>query len=653
VPQVAEYGSWSTPWTPERVAGASFFPQYWVPQLEVDADGAVYAYVRQTGEGARAVVLKLDGAGAGDCLIPEPFNVRTQIIEYGGSAFAVCDGVVFFISSADQRWYRRDLDGSIRAITAEGAVRYGAPQVDRRRQRLICVREDHRGPGEPQNTLVAIDMAGDTFGDVLVSGDDFYAWPTLSRDGTRLAWTAWNHPNVPWDVTALAVATLGEDGRVETLTPVVGEDQEVACDAQFGPDGALYFVSDRSDWWNYHRWDEVAVRNVAPLPIEFARPIWNMGTSDYRVLDDGRLFGVHNREGVNHLGFVDPGTGQLERLDLPYTYYARLQVHGSKAYVLAASAVLSARVLEIDLASGETRSLLEMPSTMDAEGYVSAPRHISFPSADGRTGYGFLYLPQNADHIGPEGQRPPLLVTSHGGPTGCTNTCFNPAIQFWTSRGYAVFDINYAGSTGYGRRFRNLLKGGWGVVDVQDHAAAALHLAEQGLVDPNRLGVRGWSAGGYNTFACLAFADVFHAGCAYFGISDVTRFAEETHKFEAHYADYLVGPRETSAALWQARSPLHHADRIDVPLLMLQGDLDRITPPNQSEMILESLDRRGVPVGYILFKGEGHGFRRYETNLTSLQAELAFFSRVFGVRPADPVPDIPLRNAAALVRHCP
>ncbi|MBI1197802.1 MAG: prolyl oligopeptidase family serine peptidase [Phenylobacterium sp.] len=647
MPRIAEYGSWETPWTPERVAASSFFPQYWVTQLEVDSDGAVYACTRRGEGGGRAEVLRLDGQGGGESLTPPPFNVRTQIVEYGGAAFAVCDGVLFFIH-ADQRWRRRDPDGTIRPITAEGAVRYGAPQVDRARRRLICVREDHRAGGEPVNAIVAIAMDGDEFGEVLVEGDDFYAWPALSPDGAQLAWTAWNHPHVPWDVTSLSCAKLDAAGRVASVATVAPEDAEVACDAQFGPDGTLYFVSDRSDWWNYYRWDGAAAWPVAPMAIEFARPFWNMGTSDYRVLDDGRLFGVHNRDGINHLGFVDPATGALERLDLPYSYYARLQVHAGKAFVLAASAVRPAEVIEIDLATGATRSLLRMPAPEDAEGYISAPRHITFPSAHGRTGYGFLYLPANRDFAAPAGTRPPLLVTSHGGPTGCTNTCFNPAIQFWTSRGYAVFDINYAGSTGYGRPFRDLLKGGWGVVDVEDHAAAALHLAREGLVDGARLGVRGWSAGGYNTFACLAFADVFHAGCAYFGISDVAVWAAETHKLESRYPDYLVGPRETSAELWKARSPLHHADRIRAPLLMLQGDRDKITPPNQSERILENLKRRGVPVGYILFEGEGHGFRKSETNLASLQAELAFFSRIFGVTPPERLPPIPLLNAEAI-----
>lgn len=648
MPQVAEYGSWASPWTPEQVAGGSFFPQYWVPQLEVDRDGTVYAYSRRGEDNGRAVVLKLDGRGGCESMTPEPFNVRTQIIEYGGSAFVVAGGVIFFIN-ADQRWYRRDLDGSIRPITAEGPVRYGAPQLDLRRRRIICVREDHRAPGqEPENSIVAVAMDGDEYGQVLVSGDDFYAWPVVSPDGSKLAWTAWNHPHVPWDVTGLYLAELDDAGAVRSIATVAAEADEVACDAQFSADGELYFVSDRSDWWNYYRWDGQTAVPVAPMAVEFARPLWNLGTSDYRVLADGRLFGVHNRDGVNHLGFVDPKTGALERLDLPYTYYARLQVHGDKAYAVGSSATLPAIVAEIDLKTRQARPLLRMPAPEGVEPYVSSQRHITFPSAEGRTGYGFLYLPRNDDFEAPPGAKPPLLVTSHGGPTGCTNTCFNPAIQFWTSRGYAVLDINYAGSTGYGRAFRNLLKGGWGVVDVQDHAAAALHLAKEGVVDGARLGVRGWSAGGYNTFASLAFADVFHAGCAYFGISDVGLWAHETHKFEAYYPDYLVGPRETSQVLWKARSPLQHADGIRAPLLMLQGDRDKITPPNQSELILESLRRRGVPVGYILFEGEGHGFRKPETNLAALKAELAFFSQVFGLEPADELPALVLENAEAL-----
>lgn len=644
MPEILDYGSWPSPWTPELVATSSFFPQYWVSHIEIDGDGSVYAQVRRPDDGGRAVILKLDQQGGGLSLVPAPYSVSTSIVEYGGPAFVVCDNLVFFINAADQRWYRRDPDGSIGAITAEGAVRYGAAQVDRSRRRLICVREDHRSGGEPVNSIVAISMDGDEYGQVLVAGDDFYAWPALSSDGSRLAWTSWNHPHVPWDVTSIASAKLDDAGVVASIQMIVPEAGEVACDSQFSPDGELYFVSDRSEWWNYYRWDGERAIAVAPMEKEFARPFWNMGTSDYRVLDDGRLFGVHSCDGINHLGFVDPTNGRLERLDLPFTYYARLKVHAGHAFALASSPVLPARVLKIDLATGETSTLLQMPHYPDTGGFVSEPQHLSFKSADGRTGFGFFYPPANANYAGPPDAKPPLLITSHGGPTGCTNTCYNPAIQFWTSRGFAVFDINYAGSTGYGRPFRDLLKGGWGVVDVQDHVAAALHLAQVGLVDGERLGVRGWSAGGFNTFACLAFSDVFHAGCAYFGISDVELWARETHKLEAYYADYLVGPRETSQRLWRARSPLHNADNITAPLLMLQGDQDKITPPNQSEAILKNLQDRGVPVGYILFEGEAHGFRKASSNLASLQAELAFFSRIFGVRVADQLPE--------LVLHC-
>ncbi|MFA7262485.1 MAG: prolyl oligopeptidase family serine peptidase [Caulobacter sp.] len=645
-PTEVPFGGWSSPWSIEQVARGSMFPQFWVGQLAVDETG-IYALTRRGEEGGRGVVLKLDGSGGGESLIPPEYNVRTQIIEYGGSGFVLGDGTLFF-TNADQRWYRRDASGDIRPITAEGAVRYGAPIFDARRSRIICVREDHRGEGEPVNTIVAVNPDGDDFGTVLVAGDDFYAWPGLSPDGTRLVWAAWNNPHVPWDVTGLFLGHMDEAGQVTRIETVVAEDDEVACDPQFSPGGELVFVSDRSDWWNYYVWRDGQAVAVAPMALEFARPIWQLGNSDVRVIDDRTILGVYTEEGVNRLGLVDIETGALKTLKLPYTYFARLQVYDGKAYVLASAATIPAVVVEIDLATLATRELLKAPSPPVDPGFISSPTHIAFPSAKGRTGYGFLYMPRNASHVAPKGTLPPLLVTSHGGPTGCTNTCFNPAIQLWTSRGFAVFDINYAGSTGYGRPFRNLLKGGWGVVDVEDHVAAARHLAAEGLVDGDRLAVRGWSAGGYNAFACLAFADVFQAGVAYFGISDLVLFANETHKFEAYYTDYLVGPRETSQALFRERSPLYSADKMSAPLLMLQGALDKITPPNQSELILESLKRRGVPVGYILFEGEGHGFRMAETNLVSLQAELAFYGKVFGFEPAEPLPPLVLENADAL-----
>ena len=641
----ARYGSWSSPWTLERASttGASF-PQFWTGQIAVDIDGAVHALVRKGDEGGRGVVLRLDGTPGGVSLTPAPYDVRTSIYEYGGHGFLIQDGVLYFING-DQRWYRRGLDGEISPITAAGKVRYGAPLLDHRLGRIICVREDLRGEGEAVLTIVAIDPAGDAFGTVLVEGDDFYAWPVLSADSTRIAWVAWNHPHVPWDVTALRVGDFDADGRVVNVETLVAEVDEVACDPQFTPGGELVFCSDREGWWNYYAWRGGKAVNLCRMDLEFARPIWQMGTSDYRALDDRTLLGVYTEEGANRLGTVDMATGALTPLDLPYSYYARLQVHGGKAYALASSSERPAEVIEIDLASGTATTLLAAASAEGVQGAIAGAQHMHFPSAKGRTGYGFFYPPTNDVFRAPAGEKPPLLVFSHGGPTGCTNVCFNPGIQFWTSRGFAVFDVNYAGSTGYGREFRHLLKGGWGVVDVEDHVAAARYLADNGYVDPNRLGVRGWSAGGYNTFACLAFADTFHTGASYFGISDVGLFAAETHKFESRYADYLVGPAATSQDLWRERSPLRHADAITAPLVMFQGALDKITPPNQSELILDSLRRRNVPVMYQLFEGEGHGFRKAETNLACLSAELAFYGRIFNFIPADAVPEIALENA--------
>ncbi len=580
-------------------------------------------------------------------MTPSGYDVRTQIYEYGGSAFLVHEGVIFFLDAV-RGWMRQDLDGRVTQITEAGPVRYGSPVFDPLRGRIICIREDFRGEGEPENTLVAIDPRGDSFGTVLVSGDDFYSWPILSPDGRQMAWSAWNHPNVPWDATALRTATFDASGRLGEIVTVVGETDEVACDPQFLPNGELIFVSDRSDWWNYYGWRDGVERRINEAPIDFARPLWQMGTSDFRVADSGALVAVYTRDGINHLGRVRLADGGLEPIDLPYTYLSRLRIHGRYAYLLASSPSLPAVVARVDMVTGESLALLQASSTEGVEHAISTQRHIAFPSAQGRTGYGFYYPPVNGACRGPIGAKPPLLMFSHGGPTGCTNTCFNPGIQFWTSRGFAVFDINYAGSTGYGRPFRHLLRGGWGVVDVEDHVAAARYLSEAGLVDPERLAVRGWSAGGYNTFAALAFADTFHAGAAYFGISDVTAFADQTHKFESHYAEYLVGPRATSEALYRERSPLYSADRITAPLAMFQGEIDKITPKNQSEMILESLRARQVPVMYMLFEGEGHGFRKAETNLACLRAELAFYGQVFGFNPADDLPPIALENAERL-----
>ncbi|MBL8553994.1 MAG: S9 family peptidase [Phenylobacterium sp.] len=636
------YGAWPSPWTPELVSTASAFPVYWTGQLEVDRDGAVYALIRRPEEGGRSVVERV-APGAATTITPDGFNLRTTIYEYGGSAFLVRDGEFFFINE-DQRWYRHRPGSAPEPITAEGPYRYGAPVLDARRGRIVCIREEFQDAGEPKSTIVAIDVRGDTFGTVLVAGDDFYAWPVLSHDAGRLAWVSWNHPNVPWDVTALRVAQLDAAGSLAAVETVVAEEAEVACDPRFTPSGDLIFMTDRSGWWRPCRWRGGEIEPLCDLERDFARPLWQMGTSDCRVLDDDNLLCVYTEEGMNRLGRLHLPTGELSTLELPFTYFARLEARDGVAYALASSSTIPAAIVRIELETGEHTILRQVMSAEPMAGAISRAQHIHFPSAKGRTGFGFFYPPTNADCRGPEDERPPLLVVSHGGPTGCTNTCFNPGIQFWTSRGFAVFDVNYAGSTGYGRDFRHLLRGGWGVVDVEDHVAAARHLVAEGLVDPERLAVRGWSAGGYNTFAALAFADTFHAGASYFGISDVAYFASQTHKFESRYADYLVGPRDTSEALYRERSPLHSADRITAPLAMFQGERDRITPKNQSELILESLRKRGVPVMYMLFEGEGHGFRRADTNLACLKAELAFYARLFGFRPADVLPPIVIEN---------
>ncbi len=645
------YGSWESPWTLDRVAKGSSFPQFWVGQLSVAGDG-LYALVRRPEAGGRSTILRLAANRPAEQLIPDDYNVNTRIIEYGGSAFVEHEGVVWFING-DQRWYRRDTDGSIRPITQEGAVRYGAPVFDERRNRIICVREDHRESGEPINTIVAVDADDDACGSVLVSGDDFYAWPALSDGGDRLAWVSWNHPHVPWDVTGLFEAQLDDEGLIAKTIRIVAEQDEVACDPRFTPSGELIFCTDRSGWWNYHAWNGNAIRSVSPAAMEFARPLWSLGMSDYRVLSDDALLGVFSEAGINGLAVVDLTSGSVKRLDLPYTYLSRLQFRDGLAYALASSPDLPAEVIEIDLKTGERTVLLRASDIDDVAGAISIPRHITFPSTGGRQGYGFYYPPANARFTGPSDERPPLLVFSHGGPTGCTNTCYNPGLQFWTSRGFAVLDINYAGSTGYGRAFRHLLRGGWGVVDVEDHCAGARFLRDQGLVDGNRLGVRGWSAGGYNTFACLAFADVFQAGASYFGISDIGLWAEQTHKLEAHYADYLIGPPESSEALYRERSPLFQADKIRVPLAMFQGSADKVTPRNQSELIRQDLDTRGVPSMYLLFEGEGHGFRKAETNRACFAAELAFFGRVFGFHPADDLPPITIDHEEHLTSGTP
>ncbi len=658
---VAPYGSWKSPITSDAIVAATVT----LGQVVLDGDDLCWLEQRPS-EGGRGVVVRRSADGAITDVTPAPYNVRTRVHEYGGGAYTVDSGTVYFANFADQRLYRQAPGEAPQPLTPEtagGALRYADLVVDRRRRRLVCVQEDHTASGhEPANTIVAIplDGAGSSSSArpvVLVSGNDFFASPRVSPDGSRLAWLTWNHPNMPWDGTELWVADLRDDSSLGEALRVAGGTSESIFQPEWAPsaDGgtsaggrpALYFVSDRTGWGNLYRWQGDAVEPLMQLEAEFGTPPWVFGLSTYAFESASRLVCRYASKGDVHFATLDLATGRLDERDTAFTSLTRAQTIQAKqgtAYLICASPTHVSSVIEVDLASGEHRVLRRSSDLALDEGYVSVPRTVEFPTTDGRTAHAFYYAPRNKDYTAPAGELPPLVVNIHGGPTSATSSTLNAAIQFWTSRGIAVLDVNYGGSTGYGREYRQRLNGQWGIVDVDDCCNGARCLAEQGEVDGARLAISGGSAGGYTTLCALTFRDVFSAGASHYGVSDLEALVKETHKFEARYLDGLVGPYPERRDVYVERSPIHHAERLSRPVIFFQGLDDPVVPSNQAERMVAALREKGVPVAYVPFEGESHGFRKAPNVKRALDAELYFYGRIFGFAPADKIEPVPIEN---------
>ena len=637
---VAPHGSWRSEITADVIVAGVLS----LGQAALDGDDVYWTEGRPT-EGGRCVIVRRTPDGRTSDVTPAPFNVRTRVHEYGGGDFAVADGTVYFSNFADGRLYRHRQGAAPEPITPEGAFRYADLVVDRRRARHICVREDHTAAGqEAVNTLVAVALDGSRPPEVLVSGRDFYSSPRVSPDSTRLAWLEWAHPNMPWDGCELWVADLTAGGSVERRTLVAGGAEESIFQPEWSPDGVLHFVSDRTGWWNLYRWRGGCVESLCPMAAEFGKPQWVFGTSTYGFAGPDRIVCVVIERGDERLASLDTRTGHLSPIETPYSVIHGPRVSDGVVVMEAASPTEAWVFVRIELESGR-REVLRRGSTVAIdERQLSVPRRIEFPTEGGLGAHALFYPPRNDDYQSPAGERPPLLVMSHGGPTGATASNLNPAVQYWTSRGFAVLDVNYGGSTGYGRAYRQRLDGKWGVVDVDDCVNGARWLVERGKVDGARLAIRGGSAGGYTTLCALTFRDAFRAGASYFGIADLEALARETHKYESRYLERLIAPYPAGRDVYRARSPIHFTDRLSCPVILFQGLDDKVVPPNQAEMMADALRRKKIPVAHVTFEGEGHGFRRSENLKRSLEAELYFYSRVFGFPLADPVEPVPIEG---------
>jgi dipeptidyl aminopeptidase/acylaminoacyl peptidase len=640
------YGSWKSPITSDLIVSGSVG----LSQPAIDGDDIYWVEMRPA-EGGRQVIVKRQASGLTSDVNRQAFNARTRVHEYGGGDYLVRNGTVYFSNFADQRLYVKAGAEEPRPLTLSAQMRYADPVFDDVRNRLICVCEDHSlGPGEAVNALVGIQVdANESCGEVLAAGNDFYSSPRVSLNGSRLAWLTWKHPNMPWDGTELWVGEFESDGSLGKIKRVAGGDQESIFQPEWSSDGVLYFISDRTGWWNLYRLGAAdRVEIVCEKEADFGLPQWGFGMSTYGFTAADRIVCTYIEQGVSRLATIDTNTLKLENIETTYTDISFVRAATGQAVVRAGSPTEPASIVRLVLGSGPScghfevlrrSNCLEIPAE-----YISIPRAIEFPTEEGLTSYGFFYPPVNRDYQAPQNERPPLLVKSHGGPTAAATTSLSLNIQFWTSRGIGVLDVNYGGSTGYGRAYRERLKNKWGVVDVDDCVNGARYLVERGEADGSRLMITGGSAGGYTTLCAITFRDTFKAGASHYGVSDAEALMKETHKFESRYLDGLFGPYPERRDIYHERSPINFTDRLGCPVIFFQGLEDRVVPPNQAEMMVEALRGKGLPVAYIPFEGEQHGFRQAKNIKRALDGELYFYSKVFGYELADEVEPVEIHN---------
>jgi dipeptidyl aminopeptidase/acylaminoacyl peptidase len=649
VPVTAPYGSWASPISAELVSSAGIS----LEELLADGDAVLWLEGHPL-EGGRQVLRRQVPGGEPQDVTPPDFNVRSKVHEYGGGAYVAHRGTVFFSNFADQRLYRQDPGGAPRPITPESvaapdALRYADARVHPDGAWIVCVRETHAA-GKVVNELVALPSDGSAAPRVLAAGRDFYASPRLDPSGRRLAWLEWDHPQMPWDGTELKVADV-DPGSGRLLTgprPVAGGTEESIFQPEWSPQGVLHFVSDRSGWWNLYRAAaDGGAEPLAPMEAELGVPPWAFGLSTYAFLPDGRIACLYGRGPVWRLGLLEPGSGRVTPLELPFTSFYPMRLRslaGGRLATFAGGSTGPTALVVIDPANGAVEVVRRSQELALDPAYLSVPRPVEFPTENGQTAHALYYPPANPGFRAPPGERPPLLVTSHGGPTAQVVDRLNLSVQYFTSRGFAVADVDYRGSTGYGRAYRERLNGNWGVADTLDCINAALQLTAQGEADGARLAIRGGSAGGYTTLCALTFHDTFAAGASYYGVADVEALARDTHKFESRYLDRLIGPYPEAAELYRQRSPIHYSDRLSCPVILLQGLEDAVVPPAQAERMARALEVKGIPYAYLTFEGEQHGFRKASSIRRALEAELYFYSRIMGFDLADPVDPVQIHN---------
>ena len=628
--QIKPFGSWQSPISGESLVQSSLR----LGQIQIDGNRVIWTEGRPKEQGRTALMSWSQNQAIRE-LSPLDADVRTRAHEYGGGAFLAASSRLFYIENKDQQIYEILQDGSPLKISNDKDFRYADAVYDDQRKHLIVVGEDHTNPDHVENMLMRISLDKKPASSIIAKGHDFYSNPQLSPNGTQLIFLSWDHPNMPWDGTQLWMGDLDEAGNLLNLVAIAGGQHESIFQPLWDPNGNIYYISDKSDWWNIYEYSPGGTRCVLNLNAEFGLPQWVFGMSTYSVLSSEKLITSYRDSNGSHLAHLDVSSGKLEAIELPYTDIDQLHSGGNLIAFIGNSPGRPGCILCMEKDTGVLHELQQSAETDLPESYISKPQLISFETAPHEMSFAWYYPPRNPSYRAAPGEKPPLIVLSHGGPTAYSSAAFSLSIQFWTTRGFAIVDVNYSGSTGYGRKYRERLKGAWGIRDVQDCTTAAQFLVKAGHVDGDRLIIKGGSAGGFTTLAALTFTNVFTAGASYYGVGDLTRLARDTHKFESRYLDNLVGAYPAELQKYHDRSPLFHAGNLKCPVIFMQGLDDPVVPPNQAESMVAALKKNGIPVAYLLFEGESHGFRQASTTIKAIESELYFYSRIFNIEITD------------------
>ena len=637
---ISPYGSWASPITTDMITTNAVR----IEEITCDRDDIYWLEFRAS-EAGRQVIVRYSPDGTISDVTPPDYNVRNRVHEYGGGSYHVFQGIVYFCNYRDQRIYKLVLEKEPVPITPENFGRYADLVLDEKRKRLICILEQH-GSNEKdvRNSLAAVALDGNDPVEILVSGNDFYSNPRISPDGSQLCWLTWNHPNMPWDGCELWIGSIDRTGKIVRSRCIAGGRKESIFKPEWSPSGDLIFISDQSGWWIPYCFRDNRIIPLTDLQAEFGLPQWVFGLSTYGFYDPDQLVCVYSKSGNNHLAILNINNGIIRNLPTPYVEFSAICVSKRQIIFVGGSSDHPSELVRLNPDSGDQIILRQTGNMQFDKGFVSTMQRIEFPSQNNQVSHGNFYPPKNPNHNAPDEEKPPLIVVLHGGPTSSASPSFNIKIQYWTSRGFAVLDVNYSGSSGFGRAYRRRLDGNWGILDVEDCIQGAKFLASKGLIDGKRMSITGGSAGGYTTLCALAFHNAFSAGVSRYGIGSLETLAADTHKFEAHYLDSLVGPFPTALEVYRQRSPIYFIERINAPVLLLQGSEDKVVPPIQSERMYEELNAKGSPVAYVLFEGEQHGFRKAESIKRALEIELYFYSRIFKFHPAEILDPIEIKN---------